>query len=83
LSRKKISQARLHDLIEREFAATAGDTCLKCRIPMPAYLDAGSPAGANWRLGNLDECSSLCHSILEDIAAKLAAAYDLQRPAKR
>lgn len=83
MSRKKISQARLHELLAREFAATAADTCLKCRIPMPAYFAPGTAAGANWRLASLDECSTLCHSIIQDIAAKLAAEYDLTRPAKR
>ena len=74
--RKQIPPAELHDLLVREFRKTAGDSCLGCRIPMPAYF-AGARHGPNWRIGAFDECSTLCHTILEDVAAKVAARYDL------
>lgn len=74
--RKRIAAAELHDLLTREFRKTAGDTCLGCRIPLPSYF-AGARTGPNWRIGAFDECSTLCHTILEDVAAKVAARYDL------
>jgi hypothetical protein len=74
--RKRVSAPELHDLLTREFAKTAGDLCLKCRLPMPVFR--ASREGPNWRLGALDECSTMCHSIVEDIAAKLAKEYDLR-----
>jgi hypothetical protein len=79
MSRKQISATELHDLLTREFAKTAGDSCLKCRIPMPAYLERGQGDGANWRIGGIAECSSLCHTILEDLVAKLSTRYDITR----
>jgi hypothetical protein len=82
MSRKKIPPAELHDILTREFRKSAGDLCMKCRIPMPAYLEPGSSAGPNWRIGGIAECSSLCHTILEDLVAKLAAQYDITRERK-
>ena len=76
--RKRVSASDLHDLLTREFAKTAGDLCLKCRIPMPVFRE--SSTGANWRLGAMDECNSLCHSLVQDIAAKLGENYELKRP---
>jgi hypothetical protein len=75
--RKRVSAPELHDLLTREFAKTAGDLCLKCRLPMPVFRESSS--GPNWRLGTMDECNSLCHSIVEDIAAKLGENYQLER----
>jgi len=80
MTRKKISPAQLHDLLTAQFRKTAGDSCLKCSIPMPAYREPGESAGPNWRIGNTAECSSLCHTILEDLVAELARSYDITRP---
>ena len=80
--RKRLSPAKLHDLLVDEFRKTAGDQCLRCRIPMPAYF-AGARDGPNWRIGSLAECDTLCHSILQDIAAELARRYELQEPGAR
>jgi len=76
--RKRVSADELHDLLTREFARTAGYMCLKCRLPKPVFRE--SKARPNWRLGTLDECTTLCHSIVEDIATKLGEDYDLRRP---
>ena len=81
MPRKKVSAAELHDILTLEFRETAGDSCLKCRIPMPAFFERGAASGRNWRIGGIDACSSLCHTILEDLAAKLAGEYELKRPA--
>jgi hypothetical protein len=78
--RKKISPAALHDLLTREFRKTAGDLCLKCTIPMPGYVEPKKDSGANWRLRSTAECSSLCHTILEDLVATLSDRYDITRP---
>ena len=80
MTRKKISPTELHDLLSHEFRKTAGDMCLKCSIPMPAYLEPGESAGPNWRIGNAAECGSLCHTILEDLVAALSTRYDITRP---
>lgn len=82
MSRKKrVDAAQLRDLLTDAFRKTAGDHCLRCRIPMPAYF-AGASAGANWRVGAIDECPTLCHSILEDLVREFAAKYDVVPPAK-
>ena len=52
MTRKKISAAELHERLTAEFRKTAGDSCLKCTIPMPAYREPGEGAGPNWRIGN-------------------------------
>jgi hypothetical protein len=77
-ARRKISKTELHALLERKFRSTAADQCLKCRVPMPVFVESSTGA-TNWRLGRLDECTSLCHSILDDIAEKLAEQYELKR----
>ena len=74
--RKRIAAAELHELLTREFRKTAADSCLGCRIPMPSYF-AGARNGPNWRIGQLDECAGLCHTILEDVTIRVAARYDL------
>ena len=79
MKREQVSAAELHELLTREFRKTAGDHCLRCSIPMPSYF-AGS-RGANWRVGALDECSTLCHSIVEDLVQKLSERYDLRASA--
>lgn len=80
MTRKKISAAQLQDLLAAQFRKTAGDSCLKCSIPMPTYRAPGEGAGPNWRIGNTAECSSLCHTILEDLVAELSSRYDITRP---
>jgi hypothetical protein len=80
MPRRKVSAQELHDILEREFARTAGDLCLKCRIPMPAYLDPGSRGGPNWRVASAGECANLCHTLLEDLVATIASKYDLVPP---
>ena len=76
--RKRVTASELHDLLIREFAKTAGDLCLKCRIPMPVFRESRS--GPNWRLGAMDECNSLCHSLVQDIAGKVGENYELKGP---
>jgi hypothetical protein len=80
MTRKKVSPAELRELLAAEFRKTAGDSCLKCRIPMPAYRDPGEAGGPNWRIGNTAECSSLCHTIIEGLVAALSTRYDITRP---
>jgi hypothetical protein len=83
MTRKKIAPAELHDILTREFRKSAGDLCMKCRIPMPAYLEPGEGGGPNWRIGGIAECSSLCHTFLEDLVGKLSTQYDITRAGKK
>jgi hypothetical protein len=76
MTRKKITATELHALLEREFRDSAADSCLKCRVPKPVFIDAKS--GANWRVATLDECGTMCHSIFQDIVDKASAQYDLR-----
>jgi hypothetical protein len=75
--KKKVSAAELHGILTREFRNTAGDMCLKCRVPMPAYLEPGERGGPNWRIGSARECASLCHTILEELVASAGEKYDI------
>jgi len=75
--RKKISTAELHALLETEFRKTAADLCRACSVPKPVFL-ASSTGGSNWRVGSLEECPGLCHTILMDVAAKLSEKYELK-----
>ena len=75
--RKRVSPETLHDLLTREFRKSAGDLCLKCRLPMPAYF-AGAKDGPNWRLGPLSECSSMCDSIVADLVERFSASHELK-----
>jgi hypothetical protein len=76
MTRKKVTAAELHALLEREFRNSAADLCLKCKVPKPVFIDAKS--GANWRVATLDECGTMCHSIFQDIVDQAAEKYDLK-----
>ena len=77
--RKAVDAAKLHDLLTREFTDTAAGLCAACRVPKPIFRE-GAGEGPNWRVPPLGECDSLCHTILQDVAAKLAREYDLENP---
>jgi hypothetical protein len=77
MPRRKVTAVELREILARELRCTAGDSCLRCHVPMPVSF--GSRPGA-WRIAGIDECSTLCHTILADIAAKLAADYELKEP---
>jgi hypothetical protein len=74
--RKKITRDELHALLETEFRKTAAELCRACAVPKPVFL--ASASGSNWRVGSLEECSGLCHTLLQDVAAKLSETYDLK-----
>ena len=76
--RRTVSSDQLHELLVREFRASAAGLCPGCRVPRPVFFD-GARDGPNWRVPPLDECSGLCHTILADIAGRLAQGYDLAR----
>lgn len=75
--RKKISAAEMHALLEAEFRMTAAGLCRACSVPKPVFR-ASSTGGSNWRIGSIEECSGLCHTILLDVAAKLSEKYELK-----
>ena len=75
--RRRISPTRLHDLLAEELGKTTAELCSACSVPMPVF--GASHDGANWRLPAVPECNALCHTILLDIAAKLAREYDITR----
>ena len=79
--RKAVNDEVLHELLTREFANTAAGLCSACRVPKPVFRP-GASEGPNWRVPSLAECDSLCHTILQDIAAKLGREYDLAKPRK-
>ena len=81
-SRKRVTARVLHELMEREYARTAGDLCRKCRIPRPGYF-AGAKAGPNWRVPQSGECPSTCHTIMADIVAKFATTHDLRETGEK
>lgn len=77
MKRKRITREALHELLQREYAETAGDLCLACRLPMPNYFGGAGP-GPNWRLPLMPECAGLCHTIAADVAAKVGQRYELE-----
>lgn len=79
--RKSVNTEALHDLLTREFTDTAAGLCRACRVPRPVFRE-GTADGPNWRVPSLAECDSLCHTILQDIAARLGQEYDMARPRK-
>jgi hypothetical protein len=70
-------QRKKNALLETQFRKTAAGLCGKCAVPRPVFMQAAE-GRSNWRVGRLDECGDLCHTILEDIAAQLAQRYDLE-----
>ena len=76
--RKSVGAGQLHELLTREFTNTAAGLCSGCRVPRPVFREHGD--GPNWTVPSLAECDSLCHTILQDIAAKLGREYALAKP---
>jgi len=79
LKRRRIDAAQLHALLQEDFSAKAGALCAACRLPLPTYF-AGAREGPNWRLPPLGECSSLCHTLVDELVARYAERYDLEPP---
>jgi hypothetical protein len=73
--RRKVSREELHAWLEREFRATAAELCGRCRVPLPVLREA--MARPNWRLPAQEECPALCHTVLEEIAARAGERFDL------
>jgi hypothetical protein len=82
LKRRAIAAQELHARLQEEFQKRSGAHCVACRLPTPTYF-AGAREGANWRLAPLGECSSLCHTLAEEIAARYAARFDILPPTGR
>ena len=76
--RHRISAAKLHDLLAAELGRTTAELCSACAVPMPLVRESAS--GPNWRVPAVPECNALCHTILLDIAQKLAGEYDIAKP---
>jgi hypothetical protein len=79
LKRRRIDAAQLHALLQEEFTAKAGALCAACRLPLPTYF-AGARDGPNWRLPPLGECTSLCHTLVDELVARYAKRYDIDAP---
>ncbi len=79
MAKKRITVAELHALLQEEFARKSGDVCAACRLPRPTYF-AGAREGPNWRLPPLGECSRLCHTLAQDLAARYARRYTVLPP---
>ena len=77
MARKKVSTQELHRMLEAEFHKTAAGLCGKCHVPRPVFYPAAR-GGPNWRLAHGDECPALCHTVMQDLAARFAQQYDLQ-----
>ena len=80
MKKRRIAAVDLHARLQEEFSRKAGEACGACRLPMPRYF-AGAREGANWRLPPLGECSSLCHTLVEELVERYAARFDLEPPA--
>jgi len=76
MTRRKITREELHAWLERELRATAADLCCRCHVPMP--VPRAGVAHPNWRLPAQEECPALCHTVLEEVAARAAERYDLR-----
>jgi hypothetical protein len=82
LKKQRIAAGELHARLQEAFSRKAGSLCGACRLPLPRYF-AGARDGPNWRLPPLEECSSLCHTLVDEIVAHHAARYELEPPASR
>ena len=77
--RRRIEPGELHALLQAEFTRLAGAQCVGCRLPLPTYF-AGAREGANWRLPQIGECASLCHTVVDEVVERFAARYELASP---
>ena len=78
-----ITAEKLHALLEREFLqARLHDCVTRCRMPRPIFRESPGSDGANWHIVPPLKCPRHCHRIIEDVVARLAAAYDLEPPAR-
>lgn len=79
--KRHVSATQLYELLTREFDDSAAGLCPRCRVPRPIFRE-GAGDGPNWRVPPLEECDSLCHSILVDVAERLGRDYAMTRPRK-
>ena len=78
MKRKAIARDELHALLQATFAKRAAGACGRCQLPRPTLFTAARE-GPNWRLPELAECTSLCHTVVDEVVREVGARYDLVR----
>ena len=82
MKKRTVAAEALHAMLQEEFSRKAGALCVACRLPKPIWF-AGAREGPNWRLPALGECSSLCHTLVDELVASYAARYEIEPPSSR
>ena len=81
MSRQRISAAKLHALLVREFLqARLVDCVSRCRMPEPVFREAHGGEGANWYIRPPLSCPRHCHRVIAEVVARLGAIYDMEGP---
>jgi hypothetical protein len=81
MPRQGIPADRLHALLQREYQQSRVVDCVtRCQMPRPVFHDVDGTDAPNWHLPPGLKCPRHCERIIADVAAKLAALYDLEPP---
>ena len=81
MTRQTVSAAQLHAMLVREFVrARVVDCVTRCRMPEPLFRETDGADAANWYVKPPLACPRHCHRVIEDVAARLGAQYDIESP---
>ncbi len=81
MHRPRISTTALHAILVREFLdARLIDCVSRCRMPEPIFREVRGEGEANWYIRPPPSCPRHCHRVIDDVARKLGAVYDMEEP---
>jgi len=75
--RKTISAGDLYVMLDRDFRMRQARECGTCYILLPYRVDQPDHSNANWEVILPPDCAFGCSSLVENLVAKYAEAYDL------
>jgi hypothetical protein len=80
MSRTVLPGPKLYGVLSHEFEQSRPKACVSCRMPLPCLTDGFDGASANWRIGEVQRCVHGCHIVIAQVAAAVAARYDIALP---
>jgi hypothetical protein len=83
MPRQAVPADKLYALLQREYQQSRVVDCVtRCPMPRPVFRDADGTDAANWHVIPGLKCPRHCERIIADAAARLAAVYDIEPPAR-
>ena len=84
MPRQAVPADKLLALLQREYQQSRTVDCVtRCPMSRPLFREVEGTDAANWHVPAGPKCPRHCERIIADIAARLAAMYDLEPPPHR